>query len=317
MNNLSFIKHYIGNVEFSQTLNKQELLNLLGEKPVNIGKLSQFTRKTTVPSNYRTVVWKLLSGITPCFAESQEFVHHQHTLMYDDLFQALKSLKLAAPIIHKDNEPNGHSMFSQSVTIKLNRNHYINDIKNPEPEHFFLMWLISEARLLRNPEIQLNAPENQKYILIGHKLHCLIDDSVDMFHICSSLWTSLRKNDALVKECVQSAIGLLHKKNDSLHRHLNKIGLFNDTLLEDHSLSLFCEIFTESSIEKIIDKIFAGSFEILTYLIVTLLIHLQNSLFMATSVEKVRNIFYQIRKEQADIVLTTTLEAWHKKNSFR
>ncbi|KAL7644994.1 UNVERIFIED_CONTAM: hypothetical protein RMT77_004818 [Armadillidium vulgare] len=320
MYNFTFRKHYIGNVEFSDSASKQALQVILREQPIDIKKLTEFTLKTTLPSTHRTVVWKLLCGITPRFAASQEFVHQQHMLMFQDLFRTLRILRLGAPLTANHiGETNNHSNGGIQASLKLYRNGWnghLCDVKNPEPEHLFLMWLISESRLIRDPESQLLHPENQCYILTGHKLHCLIDDPIELFHISCSLWTLMRLNESEIRNCVKSAAILLKKKNDCLHHHLSHIGLFSHPFLEEQSLCLFCEIFQESSIEKIFDKVFAGSFKIISILIVCLLCQLQHSLLTSMSVENVRNILYQIRKEQADIVLSSTLDIFHKKTSI-
>ena len=287
---------------------KKELGSFLREIPLNEKKLANFAQNSVLPDTYRTLVWKVLLNITPRYAESHSYVRQQQDLVYEDLWRTLKVLRLRIPIALSNGEYSGVSNGS---------NGKLADVQNPEPEHYLLMWLISEAKLLHDPISQMRCDENRGYIIIAHRLSTFFDHPVEFFHFYSALWSLLQKNKEAILDAYNDAIALLKKKNGNLHLHLLRVGLFGSNIMKNHCLSLFCDIFPESAVEKILDKIIAGAFKITTYVVVSLLSHMEQSLLTADNVERIRNCFIQLRKEEADLIVQKALTHWNSRNSPR
>ena len=304
----NFRSQFYGKVGLLEVEEKRAVEALLKETPLNGKKFAHFAQRSIVPAAYRNLVWKLLLGITPRYAESQDYVTQQQTLMYEELWCALKALRLTSISIELDGI-NGHDGY---VAPDSKNCHVLTTScpETPYPEHYVLMWLMSEAKLLYNPRQQLMSKENLQFISIAKKVSNFFDSPVEVYHVCSSLWSFILKNQGPISDAVQEAIGMLKKEHDVYHLHLLKLGIFTSTLLYDQCVSLFCDIFPESAVEKILDKVLAKSFRILSFVVVALLVHLRRSVASVTTVEGVRNLMFQIRKEEADLIITSALDQW-------
>ena len=72
---------------------KKALDQLLTEDPINKDKLKIFSEEFVLPSTMRPFVWKLLLHILPVHRDSLEFVKEQREGQYDDLRQALLTMR--------------------------------------------------------------------------------------------------------------------------------------------------------------------------------------------------------------------------------
>lgn len=99
---------------------KKSLEILLKDKPLNRIKLKQFCLRFTVPAVHRSLLWNLLLGkycppyhplylnthvfififlyyylgIAPVFSDSREYVMAQRVAVFDDLYRALRVLRI-------------------------------------------------------------------------------------------------------------------------------------------------------------------------------------------------------------------------------
>lgn len=307
----NFRSQFYEKVGLREVEEKRAVEALLKEQPMNERKFANFAQRSIVPATNRTAVWKFLLGITPRYAESQEYVGQQQTLMFEELWRALKSLGLGNVATLGEETVNGHDSLGNAGNTKFaSGSKPWSDV--PLPEHYLLMWLMSEAKLLFDIRQQLRTKQNQHFIAIARKVSCFFDTPVDIYHVCASIWSLLLKNEQAILDAIQDAIGMLRKENDYLHLHLFKMGLFSSSLLKHQCFSLFCDIFPETAIEKILDKIFAGAFRVLSFVIVAMLVHQRRPLIATSSVEGVRNVISNIRKEEAEIIVTSALDHWLK-----
>ncbi|KAK7067546.1 TBC1 domain member 7 [Halocaridina rubra] len=305
----NFRSQFYGKVGLHDVEDKRAVEALLKEQPLNPKKLAHFAQRSVVPATHRNEVWKIMLDITPRYAESRDYVAQQHTLMYEELWDALKALGLAS-ISYGVDGINGHDFYALCMDSKQSKTGAKSYPETPFPEHYVLMWLMSEAKLLYNPRQQLKSKENMHFIAIARKVSSFFENPGDVYHVCSSLWALLLRNQTMIMDALQEAIGMLRKEHDVLHLHLLKIGLFTSPLLLDQCLSLFCDILPESAIEKILDKIIAKAFRILSFVVFALLVNLRRSMASVATVEGVRNLMTQIRKEEGDLIVTSALEQW-------
>lgn len=306
----NFRSQFYGKVGLREVEDKRAVEALFKEQPLDERKFSNFCQRSVVPGAYRFLVWKLLLHVTPRYAESQDYVRQQQTLMFEELWRTLKSMGLQNIVVLGNDSS---SDLTLPVIDEVNTKHKNKDGYDiPIPENYLLMWLISEAKLLYSPKDQLKYKAYQHFLKIVIKIQNLFDNPVDVFHVSSALYSLLRKNETAISNAVMEAIGMLRKENDSLHRHLMKVGLFSSTLLVDLCLSLFCDIFPETAVEKILDKVIAGAFRVFAFVIFSLLVHLKQPLMSVSSVENARSIINMIRKDEAEILVTSALDQWLK-----
>ncbi|XP_042208522.1 TBC1 domain family member 7-like [Homarus americanus] len=297
----NFRSQFYGKVGLREIEDKRAVEALLKEQPLDEKKFAHFCQRSVVPGAYRILVWKLLLRISPRYAESQDYVQQQQTLMFEELFGTLKGVGNAYIAI-MGNDINDHCL----------PDYYKGYQEAPVAEQYLVMWLIREGKLLYNSREQFKEKECQHFLTIVKKISCFFDNPVDIFLVCSSVYSLLLKNENNIADAVQDAIGMLRKENDILHRHLLKLGLFNSSYLVSLCMSLFCDIFPETAIEKIMDKVIAGAFRVFAFVIFSLLMYFKQHLSSVSTVEGVKSAISLLRKEEAEILVNSALEQWLK-----
>jgi len=309
MDERNFRRQFYTKVGLHEAEEKRALESLFKEQPLDKNKFSHFSSRSIVPGAYRILVWKLLLGVTPQYAESQDYVHRQQVLIFEDLWQVLKTLNLGNS--HSSEGSNGISQ-DPSLYGTFERNRFVSESQNPDGEHYVLMWLISKTKLLYNPHQQLKTRENRGFINIARKLSAFFDNPVDVYHVSTALWDHLLRHKKMIEDILQDSIGMLRKENVMLHYHLFRIGLFSSTILLDECLALFSEIIPNAAFGKIVDKVIAGCFKVLSFVVVTMLDHHSQELSSVRTVEGVRNVLSQTKKEDGDRIINSAIDQWHK-----
>lgn len=310
----NFRRQFYTKVGLHEAEEKRALESLLKEQPLDKNKFSHFSSRSVVPGAYRILVWKLLLGITPQYAESQDYVHRQQVLIFEDLWQVLKPLNLNNS--HTTEGSNGVTQ-DPSLYGTYERNRFTSESQNPDGEHYVLMWLISKTQILYNPHQQLKTRENKGFVSIARKLSAFFDNPVDVFHVSSALWDHLLKNKKIIENILQDSVGMLRKENALLYYHLSRVGLFSSTILLEECLGLFSEIIPNTAFGKIVDKVIAGCFKVFSYVVVIMLDHHSQELSTVHNVEGMRNIFSQTKKEDGDRIINAAIDQWHKVGAIK
>ncbi|KAK4298486.1 hypothetical protein Pmani_018160 [Petrolisthes manimaculis] len=284
---------------------RRALEALLREEPVDGRRLSVWCRRCVVPWGWRSLVWRLLLAVTPRHPEAQQYVRLQQTLTYQELWRTVKSLRLHHPpphvpahLLHYSDHPRTNGV----------GDHYASD--NPQPHHYVLMWLVSEAKLLHNTRQQLEQQECRQFLAITRRMTSFYQDPVEVLHVSLALFDLIRRNRGIVMEALAEATGHLRRENQTLHQHLLTTGLFSADLLTDVCLGLFYEILPDAAAGKVIDKVVTGAVAVLGCVMVALLLHLRQSLFTVNTVEGVSCIIAHIRPSEAETVVAAALDHW-------
>lgn len=307
----NFRSQFYKKVGLREVEEKRALEALLKEQPLDVERLASFCWRSAVPAAHRHLVWKLLLQVVPRHAESHDYVRQQQRMAYKELWHAVSALGLT-----------GYMDIAAAAADGLHEYHNHNYYHHPRrsgsrpdtpcPEDHLFMWLVSRGQLLHPPGELLRRPESQQFLAIVCKTAGLMDCPVDVFWVSSALWSLLRDNQAAVAAAVTEAAGTLRREHQTLHLHLVRIGIFSSGLLTDLCLSLFCDIFPESAMEKVLDKVVAGAFGLLGCLTAALLLHLHQPLTTATTTTGVKSVLSNMRKEEAEMVVAAALEQWLK-----
>ncbi|XP_076043224.1 TBC1 domain family member 7 [Oratosquilla oratoria] len=297
----NFRSQYYEKVGFRCVEEKRSIETLLKDQPVDEKKLTNFSLRMTLPAAYRTLVWKLLLGITPRHPGAREYAHQQQVLMYEDLWSTLQALRLAQEFI---------SITPGALALPVSEPY--DQGKAPKPRHYLMMWLISNAKLLFNPLAQLRTHNNKCFLLIAERFVTMYKDPLDVYLMCSALWEDIEKNKAAIEGAIQDASGMIKKDNETLHQHLMKVGFFSSNIPQSFCQSLFCGIFPESAAEKVLDKVVAGCYKVLGYVLTALLTYLQCSLMMCGSANEMCIELNKLSEKGADVVVSSSMEQWHK-----
>lgn len=314
----NFRSQFYKKVGLREVEEKRALEALLKEQPLDVERLAAFCWKSAVPAAHRHLVWKLLLQVVPRHAESHDYVRQQQRLAYEELWRAVSALGLTG--YNDITAGAGDGLHDYQFPSYHHHHHPRRAGPGPDtlrPEDQLFMWLVSRGQLLHPPRELLRRPESQQFLAIVGKTAGLMDCPVDVFWVSSALWTLLRDNQAAVAAAVMEAVSTLRQENRALHRHLLRIDLFSSGLLTELCLSLFCDIFPESAMEKILDKVVAGAFSVLGCLTAALLLHLQQPLITTTTTTGVKSVLSNMRKEEAEMVVAAALEQWLKVGADR
>lgn len=309
----NFRSQFYKKVGLREVEEKRALEALLKEQPLDLERLTNFCWRSSVPAAHRHLVWKLLLQVVPRHAESHDYVRQQQRLAYEELWHAISALGLTG---YTDITPVANA--TDGLFEYHNHNYYHHPRRGgsgpeaPRPEDQLFMWLVSRGQLLHPPRELLRQPESQQFLAIVRKTAGLMDCPVDVFWVSSSVWALLRDNRAAVTAAVTEAAGTVRREHPTLHHHLVRSGIFSSGLLTDLCLSLFYDVFPESAMEKVLDKVVAGAFGILGCLTAALLLHLQQPLTTAATAMGVRSVLSNMRKEEAEVVVAAALEQWLK-----
>uniref|UniRef100_A0A914XFT6 TBC1 domain family member 7 n=1 Tax=Plectus sambesii TaxID=2011161 RepID=A0A914XFT6_9BILA len=100
MRSANFRSNYlakVGGLQSSAETSKLLEEQLLAGESVIVDrqKLAQFALKYEIPSKYRVPVWKLLLGITPCYAQAKSLVAQHRQEQADLLYRSLQTMRKA------------------------------------------------------------------------------------------------------------------------------------------------------------------------------------------------------------------------------
>uniref|UniRef100_A0A915DZ54 TBC1 domain family member 7 n=1 Tax=Ditylenchus dipsaci TaxID=166011 RepID=A0A915DZ54_9BILA len=101
-------------VEFAESLSAEAARKVLEdqilkeESDVDLEKLAQFTLKYQIPANRRVAIWKILLGISSCYAEAKTLINQHRKEEADMLLRSLQvmrktSIGLTDPPFHEDD----------------------------------------------------------------------------------------------------------------------------------------------------------------------------------------------------------------------
>lgn len=103
---------------------RKSLEILLEEKPLNLMKLKQFCLRFNCPGAHRSFLWKILLGITPVYANSNDNIKTQRQMVFDDLLHTLKIMQIVT-----DDKPKARIFYAmwllENKKLFLGRNIYV------------------------------------------------------------------------------------------------------------------------------------------------------------------------------------------------
>ncbi|KAF0299113.1 TBC1 domain family member 7 [Amphibalanus amphitrite] len=238
----NFRSQYYGKVGFRRGDEKRSLEPLLGEVPVDAGRLAQAVRTALqLPAMYRPLVWKLLLKVQPCHPEAAEFVTARRRETCDDTEHMLRLL--------------GH----------------VTDDTPPALVHW-LGWLLNSGRLVTMDAAQIDdqssAPQLQVSgngrpvapVLSGGRaggLTCLTG-AAERCWVSWRLWTLAAGALKALPGQLPWLTAQLEREQPALASHLSQLGVLSaerDSPLRHWAERLFCGILPGSSPEDT-DRVF-------------------------------------------------------------
>ncbi|XP_067008700.2 TBC1 domain family member 7 [Anabrus simplex] len=277
----NFRSAYYEKVGFRSIEEKKSLEMLLKDKPLDKGKLKQFCLRFTVPGIYRKYVWKLLLDVLPPYVDSHSFVMHQREQQYYDLLRSIHFMRI------------------------------VNE-ETPKPQLFLTMWLLEMGKLKFDHSAQLDSPLLQSLFSISQSLCNMFDSDVDIYWISKGFFESVIKFYSDIPKLITYARNLLEKDDHELFAHLVDIGALDAIPLHSWLCCCFAGIISESSLEKIWDKLTGGSCKILVFVAIVLLFTLRRPLMKCLTIESVLKCLNNVSEEASEVIVNQAIEMWQQ-----
>ena len=251
----NFRSHYYEKVGFRGVDERKALELLWQDDPLNLEKFSNFALKHSLPFCDRLSVWKVILSVAPRFAKNKEKHWKWKVNPYEDSLRFMKSSNRIQETMQK------------------------SDIQA-------ILWLLFKGELKIDFSSQLSDFWPSHFAAISDtmfkifELHDKVND-IEVFYLSQGLADLLKEKHAegLLDDYIKILKNLLSgdQGTSSLFVHLDKIG-FLDILVSDkncHLTTWFCRgfagIIAPSALEKIWDKLIAGSTRILIFMAFSLI----------------------------------------------
>ncbi|KAK3611874.1 hypothetical protein CHS0354_021307 [Potamilus streckersoni] len=279
----NFRTYYYEKFGFHGVEEKKSIEILLKEHPLDVEKLRLFCLRYPIPTQYRIYLWKVILGILSANQDRHDFMIRQRTTQYQDLFHALQVL------------------------------HRIND-STPLPEVFLRMYLIEEGMLPFEEQGMMTMPNNRIYLSLASVMCGLVEDQVDMYWITNRFYRLLitHKDTLLI---LPEKVDPCLKKEDTdlkLWSHIQKHQLLSSLPLSTWFQQCYAGILPETSVERVLDKVAGGSFIILVYVAVAMILTLRRPLLSIMAKEDMLTYLTKIHEDSGDIIVNKAIDLWQK-----
>ena len=273
---------------------KKTLELLLGENPLNQDKLRSFSHQFILPAIYRSLVWKVLLDIAPVCKDSSSFINKERQGHYDDLKQALISMH----------------MFTERTDATASH----PQIRKSTPKNIALMYLLDKGMLsvlhgniLKRDGHKIFVLESISQIVCG-----IISDECDCFWISKHLYDRQEMFINNFGKLPQHVQYYLQLEDQRLFEHLCDIQLFKMIPYDRWFQTYFSSIFVDclEYLEKILDKLVAGSCNILVFVCVALLLTFSLKLKQLRSSEEALKLISYLKEDAGLAVIDKTMELW-------
>ncbi|KAK7873014.1 hypothetical protein R5R35_000314 [Gryllus longicercus] len=277
----NFRSSYYEKVGFRSVEEKKSLEILLKDKPIDVGKIRQFCLRFTVPGLYRNLVWKLLLCVVPIHVDSHPFVMKQREQQYKDLLHGLKTMRI------------------------------VNN-QTSKPQLYILMWLLETGKLKFDFVGQLDSELHNNLAAISHTLSSIFESDVDAYWISKGFFECVVKFFNDIPHLIALTKTQLEKEDQDLNEHLVEIGAISAIPFHNWLCCCFAGIISESSLEKVWDKLIGGSCKVLIFVAVVLLITLRRLLLKCTTVDSVLDCLGNISEEVSEVIVNQGIEMWQQ-----
>ncbi|XP_074617577.1 TBC1 domain family member 7-like [Acropora palmata] len=261
---------------------KKALEILLKDDPIDVERIATFSSRFGLPAIYRIHVWKVILGVIPPYRDAHQFVMEQRTEHFNDLKHTLTIMKKTTD---EDELP-----FQLSTMYLLDQG-ALRFVKVPQ-------------RLGRKAEAMR---------AVAQVFMSMFDDEVDLYWLSTRFMKCLDQSVPQLDKLAKLIQHYLQIEDVYLHKHLLNIGAFQFLPISRWIESGFAEDIPESCMERIWDKVVAGSSKILAFVAVSLLLVFRHQLLAEKTSEGVRILLNKpVPEDNFVTIVSKAMELWDK-----
>lgn len=255
---------------------------LLKDDPLDVQRISTFSTRFSLPAGYRTHVWKVILGIIPPYHDAQQFVMQQRREHFQDLQHVLR-------VIRKISDG------------------------NELPYQMSMIYLLDEGafRFVKVPKnLERKAEAMRSVVQVFSEM---FEDEVDLYWLSAKFMKCLDQSGLQLEKLANLIQYYLQAEDIQLHKHLSNIGAFDVLPYKRWFESGFAEDISDSSMERIWDKVVSGSSKILVFVAVSLLMDLRKPLLMEKSTQGVERFLCKpVPEDNFEWIVDKAMELWDK-----
>ncbi|KXJ12188.1 TBC1 domain family member 7 [Exaiptasia diaphana] len=282
----NFRSFYYDTLGLKNVEQKKALEILLKDEEIDVDRVATFSCKFSLPAVFRPHVWKILLGILSPYQAAHSYMTQQRTEQFHDLKKAL--------IV-------------------------INQIDSQNAD---LGELITKMYLMQEGGYRVNTVSEELKTQV-RILHAVVNVFADMFEDEVDLYWLSIKFVQIQKQFINQWETLLkiiehyiQTEDNSLWRHLQSLNAFEHLPYKRWFESSFSEDLPDSCMERIWDKVVAGSSRILGIVGVALLIVYRHQLLSIKESQAFLQVFNKPCPENACVIVASkAMELWDKHGS--
>jgi len=274
----NFRSHYYEKVGFRGVEEKKSLDILLGERPIDLARIHNFSLRFPLPGIYRAQVWQLLLGVLPVYTTSTEWVWRERVEQFKESERAL------------------------TVTKKINSS-------TDKGVRATIVWLMETNKLKFDLASQLKEPSTENFTAIVNTLHHLVSTPEEVYWISRGLYSLLDSSLADLRplsDCLTKLLG----EEPALSTHLETSGVLRSLQYSQLWARGFAGVFQPCLLARLWDKLLGGSSKVLVYVLASAIFRCRVEVMAAETQEEVINIICNMKEDRQEVVLTQALEQW-------
>jgi len=336
---------YYDKMGFRAVEEKKSMEAMLFSDTIDVKKMTTFCLKFSLPIVTRPLAWKVLLTVLPPHRVNHEFVYSMRCQQFDQLIRCLRLLDLAEPEevdgggggAEEMAESGGAEEIAESGGVDENADSVTSasaniggTYKSPASTTipfidgfsqksltFLQMYLLEEGQLgFANCDSLSSRRENRIFMRISNTMAEIYDDDKDAFFAAVCFFKILAtKYDGvyhLLPDCLLKLLKQLEGDGDRLQKHLHDTQFFRQLPYAYWFRGCFAGVIPSIALDKIWDKVIAGSCMILVHVAVAILLTMKRPLLTMKTAEEMTQFLTTIPSDSAEIIVSRALDSWYK-----
>ncbi|CAD5126013.1 DgyrCDS14189 [Dimorphilus gyrociliatus] len=287
----NFRSQYYSKVDFKIVDHKKTAERLFAERIVDIHKLECLClRPVTLNHQYRYLTWRVLLGLqSPVRGETTEEEYRKKE--FEDLYRTSQELFNTSKA--EDNTKNLLLCYRLKFgTIPFS-------------------WITD-----KNVDENLSS-EDVSLLAIFSTMLEISENLCDSFWLATRFYQSSKKFRNQYDLLIDKVKITMRNEDDQVYEHINSVDLIGNLPIKFWFSSCFAQIFPTASLERIWDKIIAGSSMFMVNVTAALVLSFRRPLLALKSVNDMLQCFeQQLTENHANLVVSHALDMW-RKSGFR
>ncbi|XP_044754357.1 TBC1 domain family member 7 [Coccinella septempunctata] len=277
----NFRSAYYEKVGCKNVEERKSLEILLKEKILDRVKLKQFCLRYSLPTVYRSFVWKICLGVLPVNTSCHAFISDQRKQEFNEMMRALTIMKQV-------------------------------DFNTQKSKQLYAGYLLQTDALKFDNNLNASRGFNEivQFLLPFYK------DDVELFWVAKGFFLNIHSFDHDFPKLIETIISFLEKEESGLFKHLKIIDALDNFPFDYYFDTFFANTLNYPALSKIWDKLCGGSCNIFVFVFISLLIHLKHFILKCKCLKEVLEILNKVNEDNAEVIFNKAIDMWQQGSHF-